>query len=272
MKAVILSNRELAQEYCRMQVSCSPVAREARPGTFVTIQVSQLYEPLLRRPFTIYSFDPGQGTIDLVYRVVGAGTLLMSAMREGQSVDLLGPLGNGFTPPGEEEKFLFVAGGTGVAALYALAQSIKAGKENAEITLLMGGAGGQDIICLDDFRRLGARVMVATEDGSMGDMGLVTDLLEDQLHGLSSPSNLAIYSCGPRPMLKEVARQARRYSIPCTISLEARMGCGIGACLGCVIKTIPHEDDPRSGESFHYKRICRDGPVFDAAVIDWEVI
>lgn len=272
MKARLIYNRELSKGYYQMRLQCSEVAREAQPGTFLTLRVSDSYQPLLRRPFTIYRYDPEGGTVDIVYKVVGVGTWLMSEMREGHRLDVLGPLGNGFTIPEDEQKFMLVAGGTGVTALYALAQNVSTRKRDAQITLLMGGAEAQDIICIDDFRELGARVLTATEDGSMGETGLVTDLLRAELQGPPRVGDFALYSCGPREMLKEVARLAELHSLPCTVSLEERMGCGMGACLGCVIRVKPESGDIEAAPVPRYKRVCRDGPVFDASEIDWDTL
>jgi dihydroorotate dehydrogenase electron transfer subunit len=196
----------------------------------------------------------------------------MSEVGEGAIMELLGPLGNGFNIPSEPAKLLLVAGGTGIAALHALAQHVSDTESGAEITLLMGGKKAEDIICVDDFEELGASVLVATEDGSLGREGRVTDLLEDRLAGPLGGDDVALYSCGPREMLKEVARLAGRNSLPCAVSLEERMGCGMGACLGCVIRVLPGSTGAADTRLPRYKRICRDGPVFDAAEIDWEAI
>lgn len=272
MKGSVLFNKELSEGYYRMRIQCPEIAAEARPGAFLTIRISELYEPLLRRPFTIYSYDPGRGTIDVVYKVVGVGTLLMSERRRGDKLDLLGPLGNGFVIPSNEENMVLVAGGTGIAALHSLAQKVVAGRGGAEITALIGGAGAQDIICIDDFEKLGARVLVATEDGSMGEPGTVTDLLKSQLKGALHACDFTLYSCGPRDMLREVARLAEHHSLPCIVSLEGRMGCGIGACLGCVIRILPDLIDVEKAPAPVYRRICRDGPVFNAADVDWDAV
>ncbi len=272
MKATVVYNKVLSQGYFRMRFQCPEVSSEARPGTFLTLRVSELREPLLRRPFTIYAYDTDSGWLDIVYKVVGVGTWLMSEVGEGEKMDILGPLGNGFTIPRNEKKILLAAGGTGVAALYSLAQSILAQRHGVEITLLTGGAGSQDIICVDDFEEMGVQVLVATEDGSMGEMGLLTDLLGDQLEGSLEMDDVELFSAGPREMLKKVARLAETYSIPCTVSLEGRMGCGIGACLGCVIRVFTDPLDVVIPPMPVYRRICRDGPVFDAAEIDWDSI
>ncbi len=272
MKAVVVYNTELSPGYYRMRFRCPSVAEEARPGTFLTLRVTDIYEPLLRRPFSIYNYDREEGTVDIVYKVVGVGTWLMSEIREGKRLDVLGPMGNGFGIAGDEKMLVLVAGGVGVAALYALASSVSIEREDVKITLLMGGAKENDIICIDDFTELGAKALVSTEDGSMGKMGLVTDLLKEQLDGPLGDCDLSLYSCGPKEMLKEMAHIAEQRSLTCKVSLEGRMGCGVGACLGCVIKVLPRVIDVEKTPVPVYKRICRDGPVFDAAEIDWDAL
>ena len=272
MIAQVLNNDQISNEYYRMKVSCPSVAETARLGNFVTLKISQLYEPLLRRPFTIYTHDPSEGTLDIIYKVVGAGTLFMSEMREGQKLDVIGPLGNGFNTSADERKIVLVAGGVGVTALYGLARMASSSIKDPEVTLIMGGATAQDIICIDDFKALGARILVTTEDGSMGETGRATNLLKKYLKDTPDKEELYLYACGPKGMLKETARLTAVYAIPCMVSMESRMGCGLGACLGCVIKVLPGAADLGSSLGPEYKRICRDGPVFDAAEIDWESI
>jgi dihydroorotate dehydrogenase electron transfer subunit len=227
------------------------------PGQFLMVKVSDGRDPLLRRPFSIYNIlDPkgarvrgGHGpTIEILYKVAGRGTEIMSRWEPGHLVDILGPLGNGFPPLKARGKLLIVAGGVGIASFYLLT------KRYAGSTLLFGVRGKNDVSLARDFKALGTRVRVATEDGSVGEKGLVTKLVGKEVR-----PDTVIFASGPTGMLKAVSQLARKNGIRCFVSMERAMACGIGVCLGCAVKT------KREG----YKMSCSDGPVFDCEEIEW---
>jgi dihydroorotate dehydrogenase electron transfer subunit len=205
---------------------------------------------------------------------VGKGTEILASRRPGQEIDLLGPLGKGFSIPFDPGSVLLVAGGMGVAPLRALAARLcslpqGSGAQDhgadlgAKVTAIIGGKGSRDILCAEELRRLGTEVQVSTEDGSLGRRGLATDLVGEHLSKPASTNDLPsiIYACGPRPMLAKVAQMASAAQIPCQVSLEEYMACGIGACMGCVVKT--------RAEGIPYQLVCKDGPVFEAERIEW---
>ncbi len=226
----------------------------AEPGQFVMLRVGEGIDPLLRRPFSIHRTDPGEtGEFEILFRVVGRGTRLLSRLRAGDRVDALGPLGQGFRTDAEHP--VLVGGGVGVAPLLFLTERLL--EQGRRPLLLLGARTDRDLLCHQDFTCLAVPCRVATEDGSAGEPGLVTGLLDRALD--EAAPGTAVYACGPPAMLAAVAGRCRRAGVPCQVSLEAHMACGVGACLGCV---VPGTDEP-------YLRVCREGPVVDANRVDW---
>jgi len=269
----VLWNHRLSSDCFRVGLECREAFSDARPGQFVSLFLSERYDPLLRRPFSIHRLvyennrenDPKKGPvtgIELLYKVIGKCTERLSGLKPGDSVNLLGPLGNGFTVPEGKGRVLMIAGGIGIAPMVFLADALAASMPAApDISLLFGGRTKEDLVCLDAFASLGIPVQTATDDGSAGHKGLVTDLLEVENIG-EVPA--LICSCGPLPMLKAVATIAGRKNIPCQVSVETLMACGIGVCLGCTAK--------RKGMDDKYLHACIDGPVLDTVVVDLDSI
>ena len=264
IQAKIIKNARLKGGYFKMSFAALKIARQARPGEFVHIKVSPGDEPLLRRPFSIHRVS-GQN-IEVFYEILGEGTQILSQRKPGEYLDVIGPLGRGFGYEGrrtKDEGRILVAGGMGVAPLLFLAGKICGHK----VTVLIGAKTKEQILCAEEFRKLGCEVKIATDDGSRGYQGKVTDLLGKILPLAISRKPLAIYACGPRLMLKEVASLSQRYNIAAEISLEEHMSCGIGACFGCVVKT--NDEGRMTKNGFVYKHVCKDGPVFNAKEIIW---
>ena len=243
---------------------------DVRAGQFVMLKVSDDYDPLLRRPFGIYSHirsEEATGdveTVEIIYRVVGKGTAIMSRLMPGTEIDILGPLGNGFPELEEGRELVMVAGGIGIAPFKMLAAKYP------DSVLLFGAKDSSEAILVNDIKELGTRVKVATEDGSRGTCGLVTDLLSDHLNKRS-----VVYACGPLGMLRAVSDMAYKNRVQCFVSLERGMACGVGACLGCAVRTKDSDDTKEKAESAKFenlKMVCKDGPVFDGADIDWDLI
>ena len=258
----ILYNEEVAGGYFRLGLEWK--GARVSPGQFVMVRVSDGLDPLLRRPFGVYGVkgakgvDPLRGdTVELLYKVVGRGTKILSAREKGESLNVLGPLGNGFPEPDEREKVIMVAGGMGLVPFLMLSERLGGGR------LLYGARGKTEAGLIDDFRNTGCVVSVSTEDGSVGTKGLVTGLLEKEISGDS-----VVYACGPVGMLKAVTGVAAANGVKCFVSLERSMACGIGVCLGCAVKVRGH----REHENKNYSMVCSDGPVFDSEEIDWEVL
>ena len=257
IKARIINNTNINSNYFHCILEAEGVAREALPGQFINIKLNDNLDPLLRRPFSIHK-TKGKN-IEVLYEVVGQGSKILSQKKAGELLDIIGPLGNGFSVLGSRLSVI-VAGGMGVAPLLFLAEKLtqKAkGKTQNKTTVLIGARDKKQLLCEKEFMNLGCAVKIATDNGSTGLKGRVTDLLKNVLLGIGY-EQVAIYACGPKPMLKEISIVARNQKIPAQISLEEHMACGIGACLGCVV-------DTRQG----FKRVCKDGPVFMADEIIW---
>jgi dihydroorotate dehydrogenase electron transfer subunit len=251
----ILSNERDTDLYFRLVVRAAEIAPCVQPGQFVHVRILPMREALLRRPFSV--FQVSGDTLSILYKTVGQGTAILSRMRPGEELSMIGPLGRGFTVPlpGGDTPLL-VAGGYGMAALYLLAQ-----RSPQKGIAFVGGRRRVDILCEEEFRALGWEVRVTTEDGSQGEKGLVTQPLRAELERRVPGREL--FACGPTPMLQAVARLAAEFNLPAELSLDQHMGCGMGVCLTCVIPV-------KTAEGWEYQRSCTEGPVFDARVVVWE--
>jgi dihydroorotate dehydrogenase electron transfer subunit len=250
----ILHHAEVKPGYFKMGLAFPELAQIARPGQFVMVKVPGQQSPLLRRPFSVHNrlTDKDQVTgFELLYKVVGQGTTAMSEMAAGDLIDILGPLGNGFSNKEDMQDAFIVAGGIGVASLYYLVLDLVE-KGVSTPTVFLGGCSANDILCKEEMEALGAEVRITTEDCSMGEEGFVTLLVEKALESEGKPD--MIYACGPQAMLKRVRDIAASFNVPCQVSLETIMACGFGVCLGCAVEKA------KGGEG--YLHACTDGPVF----------
>ena len=260
-KSEILSNQEIAPAYWRIRLSAPPSFVTAKPGQFIMVQVSDSISPLLRRPFGVFNTGTDeQPWFEMLYKVVGKGTALLASHHTGEIIDVLGPLGTGFDQGSDDEEKLIVGGGIGLAPLYPLCKELT--QKKSPVRLFVGGRTQADILCLEDFKALGVDCHVATEDGSLGTQGFVTKALEQHLDQLSGKA--ALYVCGPHGMLEAVARIADARQLPCQVSLENYMACGVGACLGCVTPGKNH-----SPTTPDYRCVCAEGPVFASNELQW---
>jgi dihydroorotate dehydrogenase electron transfer subunit len=268
-KATVVANQEVSPGYYRLRLTApQSFIDNAVPGQFVMVRVNPFIDPLLRRPFGIFDLgvmateypDVTQPFLEILYRVVGKGTATMATFHHGDQLDVLGPLGKGFVSRNTDAEMLLVGGGVGLAPLYYLAKELV---KKTKVHLFAGGRGRDDVLCITEFERLGVETYVSTDDGSLGEQGLVTDVLGRYLTRNDKPKT--IFACGPFPMLRAVAEIATKAGITCQVSLEAYMACGVGACLGCVIKGRNHTDVTPD-----YRCVCKDGPVFDHSELLWE--
>lgn len=249
--ATVLSQRELAPGIYDMWIGTT-LAADARPGQFLCIYPKDK-STLLPRPISICEADAGKGALRIVYRVAGAGTREFSGYRAGDDLSVMGTLGNGFPlEEGRGKRVFLIGGGIGIPPILELAKRLDAVKQ-----ILVGYRDGR-LFLKDDLERYGS-VYVATEDGSAGTRGNVMDAVRE--NGLEAD---VIFACGPMPMLRAVKAYGLERRIPAYISLEERMACGVGACLGCVVKTrqVDHHSHVNNA------RICTDGPVFEAQEVD----
>ena len=250
-----------------MRLKAPEVSQDALPGQFIHIKCSKDNYPLLRRPLSIHRIDKEKGEMFVLFRVVGEGTKLLSQRVIGDDLNILGPIGNGFNIYPESEKIMIIGGGMGVAPLLALCEeSIKQGKE---VRVLIGVLKKELVIGEESIRNLGVKVDIATDDGSYKYKGLVTDLLERTIKEEWLADQ--IFACGPKSMLRKINEIALKANIDCQVSLEERMGCGIGACLGCACKIKAKEKNNKQNQiKYIYKRVCVDGPVFGGSEVVWD--
>jgi len=240
-----------------MEFEAAPIARAAKPGQFIHLRCSDGVDPLLRRPFSIHKVN--RRTIYILYRLAGRGTELLAGKKAGEYLDIVGPLGNGFSySRSKSANSVLVAGGMGVAPLLMLARELIQHQTKGNMLVLIGARTKKLILCEKDFKALGIKVKISIEGGSSR-QGVVTDLLGGVLSAGRYPLPTVIYACGPKKMLKKVAEISRKYDITAQASLESNMACGVGACLGCAINT-------KTG----YQRVCTEGPVFNLDEIIWE--
>lgn len=259
--ARVIANEPLTPGFGLLKLEAPHIARTAKPGQFLMVRVAPTLDPLLRRAFAVHYVEREAGTIGVLYAVVGRGTRLLSEVRAGATLDVLGPLGRGFELDLGRDALL-VAGGFGAAPLLFLAQEVSRCAGTGR--LFYGTRTAAGLIRAAEFERLGIEVVSATEDGSYGQKGLVTDILLPALMGGGiGPPQATVYGCGPKPMLAAVAKLCSGVGVPCQVSLHAFMGCGIGACLGCAVerKRQPHEPPA-------YAKVCVDGPVFEAEEVE----
>ncbi|MBD3290839.1 hypothetical protein GF337_18675 [candidate division KSB1 bacterium] len=255
----ILEVRELTPRIFRMRFHNSFLARNSLPGQFINIKVNSEYNPLWRRPFSIHQINSGENWADILFKVIGKGTDELSRMNPGESLDFIGPLGNSFTIKPDSMKVAYmVAGGLGIAPMLILGHALL--KLEIHPMLFYGVRTESEFCCLDDFESAGIKVHLATEDGSRGYKGFVTALIESTLRDMPSTTGIELFSCGPNPMLLPLGTIADRYNVPCQVSLETLMGCGVGACLGCGVKANQNE--------LKYLYVCTQGPVFNSNEIN----
>lgn len=227
---------------------------EIKPGNFAEILVENTADVFLRRPFSILDVNPEQHWISFFIKAIGKGSAKLGNLAPGEKVNLIYPLGNSFSFPGSNGKVLIVAGGSGLAPFILLGRELK--RHNTRITYLLGGKSKKDILLTEEFSRYG-EVFVTTEDGSLGEKGYVTDHSIFKSAGFNFTK---IYTCGPEPMMKAVAKIASGKGIDCEVSLENMMACGFGICLCCVTPTVEGN-----------KRVCWEGPVFNSNYLKWQI-
>ena len=274
----VRENRLLPGDCGRLLVETpAAAAKPPRPGQFYMVRVGHGGDPLLRRPISVSAVklginEPGGNPmirISFLYKVVGRGTSIMARLQPGEAVDCLGPIGNGFTIPGPEAPPRFrqprlavlVAGGIGVAPFPMLADALQ--KNDIAVRLYFGGRSEHDLVELDHFVSRGVETVTATEDGSRGEQGFVSAPLARDLESMAG-GRTVIYACGPNPMMTAVIDLCRNHELPVEVSLETRMACGLGVCLGCVVPLA----EPSPNGNADYRRVCQDGPVFNGEEVD----
>ncbi len=244
-RVLVLENRKINDEYWKLTFSSGKLSRRVLPGQFVHIQVEPGSDPFLRRPFSYYRVKGNR--VEILYEILGRGTAILASKKKGDALQVMGPLGKPFSRAIGKRKRVMIAGGVGVPPLVFLAEKSAANSDY----LLIGCFGKGEVLPRAELKNIGTRILYATENGSYGKKGLVTALLNELLEK-ENPAALFIQTCGPHGMMKAVMDIAKARGVEGEASLDERMACGVGACLGCMVKTVEG-----------YKTSCVDGPVFD---------
>ncbi len=254
--ALILEHRRVAEDHYWMRLDSDAIGQNARPGQFIHLQVSSGTVPLLRRPLTVYRRS--SGSFEVLYQVLGQGTRLLSNTKPGETLRVLGPLGNHFRVLEHIRTALVVGGGAGIASLMLLVEELI--RREIPVIVLLGAQRASRLVAIEDLETLGVDMRVATDDGSRGHQGFVTELAEEVLRdGLS---NRVVYGCGPTPMMQALSDITQRYGVSTQLALESYMGCALGVCLGCMVRI-------RRNGIIQHMRVCTEGPIFDAEEIVW---
>lgn len=264
IRAKVVGKEKLSNEVFRLSFEAPEIAARARPGQFVMLKATEYLEPLLRRPFSIHEAT-SDGLLQILLRVVGKGSRFLAERAKGDVLDIIGPLGHGFDLEGcTNDNICIVGGGMGCAPLYFLTKMLLRDRQLARLQVYLGGTTAKELsIIKSDFENLGAAVLAATDDGSLGYHGYVTDLVAENLE---RAGEWQFYSCGPYPMMKKIAAFCASENWSCQVSLETMMACGISACLGCTIRTSQTKALSSNRPFMH---VCKDGPVFESGDVLW---
>jgi dihydroorotate dehydrogenase electron transfer subunit len=265
LREKILLIEKIAPSIYKMTIKSEFISQNALPGQFVNVKCGEGINPLLRRPISICRVDKENAAFDIVFQIKGIGTEYLAQKKVGTEIDLIGPLGNPFNFPAEYNKIAVVGGGIGIFPLLFLLEekhkfNLSKKDKNSLSSTFLGFRNKDFIVLQDEFQNVSDNLFISTDDGSFGHKGLIIDLLKSDLERNSYD---IIYTCGPMPMIKKVVEAASALKIRCQVSLEERMGCGIGACLVCACKT-------KLGEEWEYSHVCKDGPIFwsDEVIFD----
>ena len=255
VKCELVKKEVVAEGIYKFTVKAPAIASKAKAGQFLEIKISKTGAPFLRRPISIYNICKEEGLVEFIFQVKGEGTKLLAEENVGAEIDIMGPLGNGSFDISDYKKVAIIGGGIGTYPLYELAKELN---EKSDVTVYIGFRNKDLVTLEDEFAKVSNRLVITTDDGSYKEKGFAINFLKEDCKK-EKPD--MIYACGPLPMLKAVREFALEENIPCQVSLEERMGCGIGACLGCAIKII-------SGEEPRFGHVCKDGPVFNAKDVE----
>lgn len=258
IKAKLLKKEELKPGIFKFSVQADEILKTAKPGNFIEIKVNDDIEPFLRRPISIHNMDRENGILEFIFQEKGKGTKILSARKEGELIDIIGPLGFGTFKYSSFENLAIIGGGIGVFPLYELAKCANA--ENKNVNTYLGFRNKDLVVLEDEFRKVSDNLILTTDDGSYAQKGFAIDFLKKDIEEGKIDS---IYACGPLPMLRAVRELAIEKNIPCQISLEEKMACGLGVCLGCAVKTAT---SPK--EAPEYWHVCKAGPVFQAKDVE----
>jgi dihydroorotate dehydrogenase electron transfer subunit len=256
--AELVEKKQIKPDIYKYSIQVPEIVKTAKPGNFIEIRITEGTDPFLRRPISIYQLIPEKGILEFIFQVKGKGTEKLSQKQVGDKIDVLGPLGFGTFKTEGKQKLAIIGGGIGIFPLYELAKEAKA--EGKEVYTYLGFRNKDFVMLEEEFKQVSTNLTITTDDGSYQEKGFAINYLEKEL---DEKGIEAIYACGPLPMLKAVQKLAEEKNREAQISLEERMGCGIGACLGCAVKTAK---SPK--EAPEYWHVCKAGPVFKAQDVE----
>lgn len=248
LQSKLIKKEQLKEDIFKFSLEAKEIVDIAKPGQFVEIRVTDGLDPFLRRPISIYNMNKENGILEIIFRVQGKGTEILSRRKEGETVDIIGPLGYGTFKFEGYKNIAILGGGIGVFPLYELA---KQAKEVAKVNTYLGFRNKEAVVIEEEFEKISDKLVVTTDDGSYRIHGFAINELKKDIENEKTD---CIFACGPLPLLKAVQKLAEETNIPCQISLEEKMGCGLGVCLGCAVEV----------ENGGYEHVCKQGPVFES--------
>ena len=256
--AKLIKKEKLLDGLYKFSVEAKEIVDIAKPGNFVEIRINENLDPFLRRPISIYNLDKEKGILEFIFQVKGKGTELLAKKEEGDLIDIIGPLGSGTFKFEGKQNIAIIGGGIGIFPLYELAKQAKESGINIHTYL---GFRNKELVTLEkEFGAVSTNLTITTDDGSYKEKGFAINFLNNDLEKENFD---CIYACGPLPMLRAVKKLAEEKGISCQISLEEKMGCGLGVCLGCAVKTAASPKDAPE-----YVHVCKAGPVFDSKIVE----
>ena len=256
--AELINKQQLKSDIFKFSVKAPNIVKNAKPGNFIEIRVSEQTEPFLRRPISIYNIDRENDVLEFIFQVKGKGTEILAKKEVGSQIDIVGPLGYGTFQYEDYQNIAIIGGGIGIFPLYELAKCAK--KDNKNVSTYLGFRNKDLVILEAEFKQVSDKLTLTTDDGSYSQKGFAINYLE---HDINDGKIESIYACGTLPMLKAVQKLAIEKNIPCQISLEEKMACGLGVCLGCAVKTsASSHDNPE------YWHVCKAGPVFNCRDVE----
>lgn len=256
--AELVKKEQLKKDIFKFSVKTEEIVKNSKPGNFIEIRVSDQTEPFLRRPISIHNLDKENGILEFIFQIKGKGTKILANKEVGEGIDVIGPLGFGTFKYGNYNNIAVIGGGIGVFPLYELCKCTK--NENKTVSTYLGFRNEEYVVLEEKFKNVSDKLVITTDDGSYGKEGFAINFLKDDLEKQKID---CIYACGPLPMLRAIRTLAIEKDIPCQISLEEKMGCGLGVCLGCAVKTARS-----TKENPEYWHVCKGGPVFQAKDVE----
>lgn len=257
-KSKLIKKEQLNKDTFKYTIQSEKIANEAKPGQFLEIKVTEGFAPLLRRPISIFNVNKEKNQVEFIFQVKGEGTNILAKINEKEEIDVLGPLGKGQFAIKEYKNVAIIGGGIGIFPLYELAKQLKISGKVEKVTIYLGFRNKELVLLEEEFKNICDKLVINTDEGSYGKKGFsINELKNDN----EKNSFDMIFACGPLGMLKAVKEFSNEKNIMCQISLEEKMSCGLGACLGCAVSYIDN------GQKI-YKHVCKDGPVFDAIKVE----